>query len=130
MGCHSLLQGIFLIQGSNSGLPHCRWILYHLSHQGSPKHAIALLLKISKATLKHSIIKLRTILQLQHTHTHTHTHKTTTSWETVLLVYKIYKNKKQLASTSADKQLTFIKCLQYALCILCVVRLHFCCFKH
>ena len=23
--------------GSNSGLPHYRWILYHLSHQGSPR---------------------------------------------------------------------------------------------
>jgi len=23
--------------GSNPGLPHCRWILYHLSHQGSPR---------------------------------------------------------------------------------------------
>ena len=33
----SLLQGIFSIQGSNPGLPHCRWILYCLSHQGSPK---------------------------------------------------------------------------------------------
>ena len=22
--------------GSNPGLLHCRWILYHLSHQGSP----------------------------------------------------------------------------------------------
>ena len=33
---HSLLQGIFLTQGSNSGLPHCRQILYHLSHEGSP----------------------------------------------------------------------------------------------
>ena len=30
-----LLQGIFLTQGSNPGLPHCRQILYHLSHQGS-----------------------------------------------------------------------------------------------
>ena len=28
--------GIFLIQGSNPGLLHCRWILYCLSHQGSP----------------------------------------------------------------------------------------------
>ena len=36
VGSHSLLKGIFLTQGSNSGLPHCRWILYHLSHQGSP----------------------------------------------------------------------------------------------
>ena len=28
--------GIFLTQGSNPGLLHCRQILYHLSHQGSP----------------------------------------------------------------------------------------------
>ena len=26
-----------LLQGSNPGLPHCRWILYLLSHQGSPR---------------------------------------------------------------------------------------------
>ena len=31
VGCHFLLQGIFLTQGSNSGLLHCRQILYHLS---------------------------------------------------------------------------------------------------
>ena len=36
MGSHLLFQGIFLTQGSNLGLLHCRWILYHLSHQGSP----------------------------------------------------------------------------------------------
>ena len=36
MACHSLLQGIFLTQGSNQGLSHCRQILHHLSHQGSP----------------------------------------------------------------------------------------------
>ena len=36
VGCHSLLQGIFLTQGSNPGLLHCRQILYCLSHQGSP----------------------------------------------------------------------------------------------
>ena len=36
VGCHTLLQGIFPSQGSNPGLPHCRWIFYHLSHQGSP----------------------------------------------------------------------------------------------
>ena len=29
-------QGIFSILGLNPGLPHCRQILYHLSHQGSP----------------------------------------------------------------------------------------------
>jgi len=33
----SLLQGIFPAQGSNPGLPHCRWILYQLSHKGGPK---------------------------------------------------------------------------------------------
>ena len=34
---HSLLQGIFPIQGSNQCLPHCRQILYQLSHKGSPR---------------------------------------------------------------------------------------------
>ena len=33
----SLLQGIFPTQGSKPGLPHCRQILYWLSHQGSPR---------------------------------------------------------------------------------------------
>ena len=32
----ALLQGIFLTQGPNPGLLHCRKILYCLSHQGSP----------------------------------------------------------------------------------------------
>ena len=32
-----LLQGIFPTRGSNPSLPHCRWILYQLSHQGSPR---------------------------------------------------------------------------------------------
>ena len=34
VGCHLLLQGIFLTQGLNPGLPHCRQTLYRLSHQG------------------------------------------------------------------------------------------------
>ena len=29
--------GIFPTQGLNPGLLHCRWILYYLSHQGSPR---------------------------------------------------------------------------------------------
>ena len=37
VGSLSLLQGIFPTQGSNPGLLHCRWILYQLSHKGSPK---------------------------------------------------------------------------------------------
>ena len=32
-----LLQGIFPTQESNLGLLHCRQILYHLNHQGSPR---------------------------------------------------------------------------------------------
>ena len=36
VGSHSLLWGIFPTQGSNLGLLHCRWILYHLSNQDSP----------------------------------------------------------------------------------------------
>ena len=36
VGSLSLLQGIFPILGSNPGLPHCRQILYQLSHKGSP----------------------------------------------------------------------------------------------
>ena len=36
VGGHALFQGIFPTQGSNLGLQHCKQILYHLSHQGSP----------------------------------------------------------------------------------------------
>ena len=36
VGSLSLFQGIFPTQGLNPGLPHCRWILYQLSHRGSP----------------------------------------------------------------------------------------------
>ena len=37
VGCHFLLQGIFLTQGLNPFLPHSRQTLYHLNHQGSPR---------------------------------------------------------------------------------------------
>ena len=33
--CRFLLQGIFLTQGSNQGLLHCRQLLYHLIYEGS-----------------------------------------------------------------------------------------------
>ena len=36
VGSLSLLQEVFPSQGSNPGLPHCRQILHHMSHQGSP----------------------------------------------------------------------------------------------
>ena len=44
VGCHALLQGIFPIQGSNPGLPHCRRILYRQSQQGNPLRNYYLLL--------------------------------------------------------------------------------------
>jgi len=31
VNCHAHLQGL------KPGLPHCRWILYPLSHQGNPR---------------------------------------------------------------------------------------------
>ena len=37
LGNLSLHQGIFPTQGSNPGLPHCRKILYQLSHKGHPR---------------------------------------------------------------------------------------------
>ena len=37
VGNLSLLQGIFPTQGSNSGYPHCRQILYQLNRKGSPR---------------------------------------------------------------------------------------------
>ena len=36
VGYHSLLQRIFLTEGLNTGLLHCRHISWSLSHQGSP----------------------------------------------------------------------------------------------
>ena len=40
VGCHALLQGIFPTQGLFPGLQHCRQILYHLIHQGSPLESL------------------------------------------------------------------------------------------
>jgi len=34
--------------GIRPGLPHCRQILYHLSHHGSPKISIVYILQIKK----------------------------------------------------------------------------------
>ena len=47
VGCQSLLQEIFLTQGSNPGLLPCRQILYHLSHQGSTKEDEIQAIKVS-----------------------------------------------------------------------------------
>ena len=37
VGCCSLLKAVFLTQGSNWGLLHCRQILYQLNHHGRPR---------------------------------------------------------------------------------------------
>ena len=53
---HALLQEIFPTQGSFPGLPHCRQILYHLSHEGSPcEDNNVLLFKESKALLRNQM---------------------------------------------------------------------------
>ena len=49
---HSLLQEIFLTQGSNLGLLHCRQILYHLSHQGSPRTLEWVIYPFSRGTFQ------------------------------------------------------------------------------
>ena len=41
VACRALFQGIFPTQESNQGLLHCKQILYHLSHQGSPRPTLA-----------------------------------------------------------------------------------------
>ena len=48
VGSLSLLQGIFPTQGSNPGFRHCRWILYQLSHKGSPHNANCTVSTMSK----------------------------------------------------------------------------------
>ena len=42
---HGILQAT---QGSNLGLLHCRQVLYHLSHEGSPIYTIAVYILILK----------------------------------------------------------------------------------
>ena len=42
VGSLSLRQGIFPTQGLNPGLPHCRQILYQLSHKGTLKRTVKL----------------------------------------------------------------------------------------
>ena len=46
MGSRSLLQGIFLTQGLNQGLLHCKKIPYPLNYQGSPDMYVYTLLSL------------------------------------------------------------------------------------
>ena len=65
MGCYFLLQRIFLTQGLNLGLPHCRQTLYHLSHQGSPQHPEESLVKTQIVGSMHSIGLSRCLLAVK-----------------------------------------------------------------
>ena len=63
VGSLSLLQGIFPTQRLNPGLPHCTWILYQLSHQGSFQECLSLLQWIFLTQkLKRSLLHCRWIL--------------------------------------------------------------------
>ena len=61
VGCHVLLQGIFLTQELNPGLLHCRQILYRLSYKGIAKLNKQLnytALKISFKYIQTDILKI------------------------------------------------------------------------
>ena len=64
VGCHFLLQEIFPSQGLNPGLPHCRQMLYHLSHQGSQSfyYPAKILVFQKEQTLLRKRIKLFNIM--------------------------------------------------------------------
>ena len=65
VGSFFLFQGIFPTWGSNPGLLHCRWILYQLSHKGSP---VFINQKFSQYQLIQSICKqLYSLTQLSFT---------------------------------------------------------------
>jgi len=68
--CHALLQGIFPTQGSNPGLLHCRPILDHMSHQGSPRVSIkdeetekSTLVRVVGGKLKKCVILESTVVE-------------------------------------------------------------------
>ena len=73
VGCHALLQGVFLTQWSNQGLAHFRQILYHASHQGikwHPNQSFAELLRhLLNIFWKHEI-QARSIYVNSHVHLH------------------------------------------------------------
>ena len=52
MGSLSLLQEIFPNQGLNPGLSHCKWILYQLSHKGSPRILVLLVYPFSRGSFR------------------------------------------------------------------------------
>ena len=64
-GSHSLLHGILLSRAQTQAFLHCRWILYHLSHQGSPIFIAILVIFIINEIIilstKYTIYKMKKI---------------------------------------------------------------------
>ena len=59
VGCHFLLQVIFLTQGSKPYLfclPHCRWVLCPMGHRGSPGCYDPSTLPLSKYSSRNSLV--------------------------------------------------------------------------
>ena len=67
VGSLSLFQGIFPTQSSNPGLPHCRQILYQLSHKGSPGECIFILniIMMASESLRKVSVSLRLNLDVR-----------------------------------------------------------------
>ena len=93
MGSLSLLQGIFPTQGSNPGLPHCRQILYQLSHREAQEYGVGSLSLLQRIFLTQKSnrghLHCRQILyQLSYQEsaiTHTHTHTAAPTWVSPLV---------------------------------------------
>ena len=68
VGSHSVLQGIFPIQGLNRGLLHCRWILYQLSYQWVEEMLNICFLIGVVIMWAYTFVKIGQILQLQCMH--------------------------------------------------------------
>ena len=62
VGWYALLQGIFPNQGSKPDFPHCRWILYHLSHKGSPRILEWVAYPFSRGSSQKDLLHCRQIL--------------------------------------------------------------------
>ena len=64
VGCHSLLQGILLTQGSKQRLRHCGQILYHVSHQSREVKTFTLFPKEETKVSNNNIFGLLLIMSM------------------------------------------------------------------
>ena len=67
VGCHAVLQGIFLIQRSNPGFPHCGQILYLLGHCTIARKKKTLLSNLMEDRCSEKCTPNRTILFISET---------------------------------------------------------------